>query len=166
VARFFSWLSGVGRPRTVAQPDWHLTLLALHNEARATRGADPLTAEWRLRQAAQAYADRLAAAGDGPATPADRIGQAGYVFRAAGENLTVGQPTPDAAFDAWMGSAGHFRNVVNPAFTHFGAGRATSAAGLVHWCCVFAAPAKLSEPTRLVYVHAPAGLAAGAPGPE
>ncbi len=169
MARVFGWLGRIGRPQQVArpeaQPDWHQTLLTLHNEARAARGAAPLTADWPLREAAQACVARFAA-GRGAGAVAEQTVRAGYVFRTAGQNAAAGQPTPDAAFDAWMASTPHFRNVVNPDFVHFGAGRAADAAGLVYWCCVFAAPTVRGGPTAVAYVHAPAGLVAGAPGLE
>lgn len=111
-------------------PDWHVTLLTLHNEARAARHAGPLTADVRLRAAAQAYADWLAAnrtlppghTGPGGDTMADRVTAAGYRFRTAGENIARGQPTPEAVFSAWMGSTGHFQNVVNAASPTSGPG--------------------------------------------
>lgn len=161
-------------PPPAPQPDWHLKLVALHNEARAPRGAGPLAADLRLRAAAQAYADWLAAnkvlprdhGGPGGNTVGDRLAQAGYNFGTAGENIARGQPTPDAVFTAWMGSSGHFRNVVNPQFTVFGAGRAVDDEGRVYWCCDFAAPAKFGATLAIVYVHTPGGIDADAPPPE
>lgn len=132
------------------QPEWHLALVALHNEARAARGAGPLAAHARLREAAQRYADWLAAnrvlprdhAGPGGSLLGDRLAAAGYGYGAAGENIVANQ------------------------FVHFGAGRAEAADGTPYWCCVFAAPAKFGASMAVVYVHTPAGIDAAAPPRE
>jgi uncharacterized protein YkwD len=51
----------------------------------------------------------------------DRLTQAGYVWNAYGENLAVGHSTA-AVVQAWLGSEGHCRNIMNPAYAEIGAG--------------------------------------------
>ncbi|MFS0783796.1 S-layer homology domain-containing protein [Bacillus sp. 1P06AnD] len=47
-------------------------------------------------------------------------------WHAAGENIAKGQPTPESVVSAWMNSAGHRANILNPNFTHMGAGYVSS----------------------------------------
>ena len=43
-----------------------------------------------------------------------------------GENIAMGQRTPHEVMVAWMNSAGHRRNILDPSFTHLGVGVHTS----------------------------------------
>lgn len=45
----------------------------------------------------------------------------GISYKTAGENL-AGAPSVDHAHTSLMNSAGHRRNILNPAFTHIGIG--------------------------------------------
>ena len=61
----------------------------------------------------------------GPAAGADHGSQlegstAGQTFHLAGENLSAASASPDQVVAAWMNSAGHRMNIVNPDFTHAG----------------------------------------------
>jgi uncharacterized protein YkwD len=47
-----------------------------------------------------------------------------------GENVAFGFSTVDAVMTAWMNSPGHRANILSPAFTDFGAGRAQGASAL------------------------------------
>ena len=53
-----------------------------------------------------------------------RISRQGYPWRTYGENIGVGYPTVTAVLQGWLGSEGHCRNLMNPAFTEIGAGYA------------------------------------------
>jgi len=55
-------------------------------------------------------------------SPFDRMLFAGYDWRAAGENIAGGQPTPEAVVDAWMNSSGHCSNIMSPDFADIGIG--------------------------------------------
>jgi uncharacterized protein YkwD len=57
-------------------------------------------------------------------TPGQRISRQGYPWRTYGENIAVGYPTVSSVLQGWLGSEGHCRNVMNPAFTEIGAGYA------------------------------------------
>ena len=50
-----------------------------------------------------------------------RITQAGYVWRAWGENIAAGYPTVAAVVQGWLGSPGHCTNIMSPDFEDFGA---------------------------------------------
>lgn len=151
--------------------DWERRLLTLHNEARATRMAGPLVAHEKARTAAQRYADWLAAtrvlprdhAGPGGNTVADRLGDTGYAFGRVGENIARGQQTPDDVFHSWMNSTGHYQNIVNGKYAHWGAGRAVDDQGRVYWVCVFAAPYGDLAALPSVLPHLPPPLDGGSP---
>ena len=53
---------------------------------------------------------------------AGRITAAGYVWRAAGENIATGFATPRSVVHAWMASAGHCQNILNPQYRNVGTG--------------------------------------------
>jgi len=53
-----------------------------------------------------------------------RISRQGYPWRTYGENIAAGHPTVSAVIQGWLGSEGHCRNLMNPAFTEIGAGYA------------------------------------------
>jgi len=46
-----------------------------------------------------------------------RIAQAGYSSRGAGENIAAGQNSVAGVMTTWMQSAGHCRNIMNPLYT-------------------------------------------------
>lgn len=61
--------------------------------------------------------------GEGGTSPGDRMAKAGYKnFTTWGENIARGFSTPEAVMLAWMNSAGHRANILNPAFVHVGVG--------------------------------------------
>jgi uncharacterized protein YkwD len=126
-------------------------LLAEVNEARVAgrvcgdEGAfaptHPLALDARLTLAAQVHADDMHARGtmshtgsDG-SNPGVRIARTGYVGATWGENVAAGYPSVDAVMAGWLGSDGHCANLMNPAFTEFGAGESGR-----YWAQVFARP--------------------------
>ncbi|HYK71622.1 MAG TPA: CAP domain-containing protein [Pseudoneobacillus sp.] len=55
-------------------------------------------------------------------SPFDMMKQYGITYRYAGENIAMGQKTPEEVVQAWMNSEGHRKNMLNPNFTHIGVG--------------------------------------------
>jgi len=43
-------------------------------------------------------------------------------FRTAGENIAMGQRSPESVMQGWMNSEGHRSNILNPSFTSIGVG--------------------------------------------
>jgi uncharacterized protein YkwD len=64
--------------------------------------------------------------GSDNSTPGDRIRNAGYNWTAYGENIAKGYTTEQAVMAAWIQSEEHCINIMNPAFTEFGAAKAGS----------------------------------------
>jgi uncharacterized YkwD family protein len=55
-------------------------------------------------------------------SPFDMMRANGITYRAAGENIAMGQRTPEEVVKAWMNSPGHRANILNNSFTHIGVG--------------------------------------------
>lgn len=55
-------------------------------------------------------------------SPFDMMKQFGIQYRTAGENIAMGQKTPEAVMNAWMNSEGHRANILNSSFTQIGVG--------------------------------------------
>jgi uncharacterized protein YkwD len=131
--------------------------LALINQARGQARrcgtedfgpAPPLAWNDRLAAAALAHSGDMAAknyfsheAPDGSHF-GDRIGRAGYVFRAAGENIAAGQATPEKAVAAWLESPPHCVNVMRREFTESGIAFVLGSPGseAIYWTQTLGAP--------------------------
>ncbi|MBO9128478.1 CAP domain-containing protein [Bacillus sp. 165] len=55
-------------------------------------------------------------------SPFDMMKQFGISYRTAGENIAMGQRTPEEVVQAWMNSSGHRANILNNTYTHIGVG--------------------------------------------
>jgi len=121
-------------PATVRGVTVHQSqLLRLHNDERVKRNRPRLRLHGALNLAATRYAQLMDAKNHfshiGPApqysTPLTRIRAAGgSAFSRVAENIAYGFPTPAAVTRAWMGSAGHRRNILDGSLRYVGFGRA------------------------------------------
>ncbi|MFB7371962.1 CAP domain-containing protein [Streptomyces sp. NPDC056222] len=118
-------------------------VVSLVNAERAKAGCGPLTANSTLNRAAQGHSDDMAARdyfdhsnpdGDGPG---ERVTAAGYPWSTYGENIAMGQRTPEQVMDAWMNSPGHRANILNCDFKEIGIGIHNE--GGPYWTQVFGA---------------------------
>jgi uncharacterized protein YkwD len=100
-------------------------------------------AAWR-HSAYMAAANRLDHHGRGGSTVADRVRQAGYRWRAVGENVAGGVQTTAAAVAGWLDSPGHCANLMEAEFTEVGAACAVNPDSRykTYWTLVLAAPLK------------------------
>ncbi len=114
-------------------------VFALVNQQRATAGCPAVTADSRLAKAARDHSVDMASRGyfahDTPegVDPGARITAARYRWQAYGENIAMGQPTPDAVMRAWMNSSGHRANILNCDFRNLGVGLAYDSAHRPYW---------------------------------
>ena len=70
----------------------------------------------------------------------DRDVQAGYTpWTTLAENVAAGQQTPEAVVAAWMNSAGHRANILNPSFRDIGVGVAKGGSYGIYWAQEFGA---------------------------
>jgi len=109
--------------------------LCLLNGERADRGLATLRANDRLQRAALAHGNDMVEhsyfshAGRNGSQPAERIRASGYLSNGGswriGENLAWGTgelASPKAIMAAWMNSAGHRANILQPAYREIGFG--------------------------------------------
>ncbi|MGE7919840.1 CAP domain-containing protein [Viridibacillus sp. NPDC093762] len=59
-------------------------------------------------------------------SPFDRMKALGIQYSAAGENIAMGQKTPEEVVKGWMNSPGHRANIMSTSFTHIGVGYAAN----------------------------------------
>jgi uncharacterized protein YkwD len=90
--------------------------------------APPLTMNAMLRcssrlhsqdMGVQDYFDHTNLAGE---DPFDRMADAGYMGFTMGENIAMGQQTPEEVVNGWIDSDGHCSNIMNDGFTEIGVG--------------------------------------------
>jgi hypothetical protein len=128
----------------------NITLLNLHNKARAAAGRKPFTIDWRLAAAAVGWADEMARIGTMThfahgSDPWSRIKATGYPYTSPSnvqENAGMGsRGTTDAQImKTWLKSPGHRRNVLSQTFVHMGVGKTTGSDGRTYWCVDFGVP--------------------------
>jgi uncharacterized protein YkwD len=129
-------------------------VLALVNQARSQARrcgsesfspAGPLALNAQLTQAAAVHAQSMARFGylehhgrDG-SSPADRISRAGYNWRSVGENVAMGQTTPERVVQEWLKSPEHCSNIMEARFTEMGVAFAvnTASEGGIYWAQTF-----------------------------
>lgn len=95
----------------------------------------------RLLQAAKMHSEdmlstrTLSHTGSDGSNPGKRIARTGYAAATWGENAAAGQDSVESVVSAWLRSAGHCRNLMNPVFTEMGGARAGH-----YWTLVLARP--------------------------
>jgi uncharacterized protein YkwD len=84
--------------------------------------------------------------------PFERMAEAGFVGSGGGENIALGQSTPEEVMAAWMDSDGHCANIMRAAFDTIGVGYHPGAGqrglGSNYWTQNFGAPAFMRGATR------------------
>jgi uncharacterized protein YkwD len=99
-------------------------VVCLINQQRTSRHLPPLRASALLDRSAQRWTNEMIASDvfSHGTNFAGRISAAGYAWRAAGENIATGFPTPRSVVRAWMASTGHCQNILNPTYDNVGTG--------------------------------------------
>lgn len=99
---------------------------ALVNQERAKAGLKPLTVNKALSAMAldkakdmynNHYFDHTSPT---YGSPFDMMKLYGISYRYAGENIAMGQRTPQEVMTAWMNSTGHRQNILSPNYTQIG----------------------------------------------
>lgn len=105
--------------------------------------AHPLTWDGRLARAALEHSRYMAEAGvlshagrEGEQVES-RVDLVNYKWRTLGENVAVGQSSPEQVVAAWLHSPGHCVNIMNPEFTDMGAAFGTQPQTSIYWTQVF-----------------------------
>lgn len=121
----------------------------LVNQQRQAAGLAPLGFNAKAARAAQGHTNDMvhrhyfSHTSPGGSTVGQRAKSAGMHYRLVGENIAAGQRTPARVVRAWMNSAVHRANIMNPTFKVLGVGVARhGAAGFsgATWTQVFSRP--------------------------
>ncbi|NHZ90926.1 CAP domain-containing protein [Massilia sp. CCM 8733] len=125
--------------------------------AQAFEAAPPLVWNEELAAAAQGHSADMAGkryfshAGKDGRMVDERALAAGYNWRRVGENIAVGQESPDEVVAGWLDSPGHCANLMDAQLSDMGAGYAIHHAGeraRVYWTQVLADPVAPLDPAR------------------
>lgn len=123
-------------------------VIRLTNIERSKRGIAALKANWQLSRCAryksQDMINRNYFAHRSPTygSPFDMIESFGISMAAGGENIAMGQRTPNEVVTAWMNSPGHRGNILSTAFTEIGVGLAKNKNGTCYWTQMFIRPGR------------------------
>jgi len=114
-------LAGCTGPGTADVPvaDQPARIVVATNEARAAEGLEPLTPSDCATQVATARATALIGVATLEHAPLDDV-LTGCDVSVAGENLSRATVPPEDVVVAWMDSAGHRANILDPDFTQLG----------------------------------------------
>lgn len=125
------------------QSGYGAQVVSLVNEERADQGLSNLARDAQLTRLAQLKAEDMAAnkyfSHTSPTygTAFDMMKNYGVSYITAGENIAMGQKTPEAVMEGWMNSPGHRANILNSAYTGIGVGYAESSEGATYWVQIF-----------------------------
>jgi len=115
-------------------------VIDLTNVQRQQNGLPPLKADTKLSGVAEKKSldmqqkNYFSHTSPTYGSPFDMMRDFGVTYRSAGENIAMGQRTPQEVVQAWMNSEGHRRNILNKDFTHIGVGFEQSG---YHWTQMF-----------------------------
>ncbi|MCA1319547.1 CAP domain-containing protein [Bacillus tianshenii] len=111
-----------------AVSEFEKKVVELTNAERAKQGLAPLELDEELSKVAKEKSNDMKKnnyfAHNSPTygSPFDMMKQFGIEYRTAGENIAMGQQSPEEVVNAWMNSEGHRANIMNGEFTHIGVG--------------------------------------------
>ena len=119
--------------------DFQNQVLELVNHERTSRGLNALTMDTALNKTATLKSEDMANLGYFDHTsptygsPFDMMKQFGISYQSAGENIAMGQTSPEQVMTGWMNSEGHRANILNSSFTKIGIGIAQNSNGQYYW---------------------------------
>lgn len=115
-------------------------VLKLVNAERAKYGLSPLANDNGATEVAHVRAKEIVKSfshtrpnGSSCFTAAKELGVS---YRAAGENIAYGYPTPEKVVEGWMNSEGHRKNILSASFSKIGIGCYKSN-GVLYWSQFF-----------------------------
>ncbi|MEW8972364.1 MAG: CAP domain-containing protein [Mesobacillus sp.] len=115
-------------PVSSAVSAYEQKVVELTNQERAKNGLKPLALDTELSKVAREKSRDMQSKGYFSHTsptygsPFDMMKKFGISYRSAGENIAMGQRTPEEVVNAWMNSSGHRANILNSSYTHIGVG--------------------------------------------
>ena len=121
-------------------------VIRLVNIERSKYGLPTLKENWELSRVAryksQDMIDKNYFSHTSPTygSPFAMMESFGLRFTAAGENIAMGQRTPQEVVTAWMNSPGHRSNILSPTYIQIGVGLAKDKNGICYWTQMFIKP--------------------------
>ena len=110
-----------------AGEDFAQRVAIIVNAERAAADLPPLKVNVLLIQSSDLHAENMAVRNffqhcdpDTFTSSWDRIGATGYIRNATGENIAIGQLSPEEVMEGWMLSAGHRNNILSENFREIG----------------------------------------------
>lgn len=131
--------SSVPSTGTGTYADFQNQVVQLVNQERTSRGLKALSVDSALTNTATLKSQDMAKLGyfdhNSPTygSPFDMMKQYGISYRTAGENIAMGQTSPQQVMTGWMNSEGHRANILNASFTKIGVGVARNSNGYYYW---------------------------------
>lgn len=125
-----------------------MKVVELVNRERVARGLQPYANNWQLERVARyKAADMLGKnyfshISPTYGSPFNMMENFGIYFSSAGENIAMGQRTPEEVVNGWMNSPGHRANILSTSYTQIGVGFARNSNGSNYWCQMFIKPLK------------------------
>lgn len=113
---------------TSALSAYEQKVVDLTNQERAKNGLPALKIDSALSKMAHEKSRDMSANGYFSHTsptygsPFDMMKKYGITYHYAGENIAMGQQTPEEVVKAWMNSQGHRENILNPNYNYIGVG--------------------------------------------
>ncbi len=135
-------------PNLDAVKTWENEVIRLANAERSKKGLPALGANWQLSRCAryksQDMINKNYFAHQSPTygSPFDMMESFGLRFAAAGENIAMGQQSPQAVITAWMNSPGHRGNILSTSYSQIGVGLAKDKNGRCYWTQMFIRPSR------------------------
>ncbi|MCM3702513.1 CAP domain-containing protein [Paenibacillus macerans] len=117
-----------GAGTTTDKSQFATQVIKLVNQERAKQGLKPLTGDSALNNMALAKAKDMSQnnyfSHTSPTygSPFDMMTKFGIKYSYAGENIAMGQKTPQEVVNAWMNSEGHRANILNANYNLIGVG--------------------------------------------
>jgi uncharacterized YkwD family protein len=115
-------------PTTSSLSAYEQKVVDLTNQERAKNGLPALKVDGTLGKMAHEKSRDMSANGYFSHTsptygsPFDMMKKYGIAYRYAGENIAMGQRTPEEVVKAWMNSEGHRKNILSPNYNYIGVG--------------------------------------------
>ena len=107
---------------------YEMQVLQLVNAERAKAGLSALTYNTKLAQVAEVKAEDMmknnyfSHTSPTYGSPFEMMNQFGIQYSNAGENIAMGQQTPESVMNGWMNSSGHRANILSMQFEQIGVG--------------------------------------------
>ncbi|PKR78183.1 transporter [Halalkalibacillus sediminis] len=125
-----------------SNPTFEKQVVTLVNQVRKEHGLDPLQQSQRVGGVARdksidmAEHNYFSHQSPNYGSPFDMLEAYGISYRAAGENIAMGQGSPEQVMDSWMNSEGHRKNILSENFNQLGVGFIKED-GQTYWTQIF-----------------------------